>query len=306
MLKPPDPQTIAYDPVASTAFGPIDLSGPVPTVRRAAVAVTMGELDPTGLTGILADARTFAAQGVRAAAVPTFVGGVPQHVDEIWRQWEAIRAALPVDAVKLGRLGGESAVRAAAEHLAFAAHPRVVCDASLLDANGEPRVSDRVVDAWTSHLLPSVLVVVVNLIEAHRLFGRPCHDRRGMLEVAHRLYDLGPKWILVEGGRLEGHPVDVLYDGTGLVELGADRVPGLRLPHTGGTLTAALVAELARGATVPAAATTARAAVNPALLRPARLAFHGAAVEPMAEIYRASGVDPAPVSVPLPVAPLIE
>lgn len=285
------------------AFVDLTPEGSTPVVRRAAVALCVGELDPAGRLGLLADARTLAACGARAAVVPTSVAGAPFSADAVISTWTHVASDLPIDAVKVGRLGGEPVVRAVAEHLAEKPHARLVVDPSFLDAQGEPRISDAVARAWLTRLLPHALIVCVNLVEARRLFGRPCEDRRGMLEVAHRLHDLGPTWVVVTGGRLEGHPVDLAFDGTGSVELGADRVPGVRLPHTGGTFTAWLTGELARGADVPTALERARAAVNPALSGAAPLLAHGAVVEPMARLYGALGVDPVPVVLPVPSAP---
>ncbi|MCK6574892.1 bifunctional hydroxymethylpyrimidine kinase/phosphomethylpyrimidine kinase [Myxococcota bacterium] len=275
---------------------------PVAVVHRAAVAVYFGELDPTGRAGLLADARAAAARAVRAAVVPTFLAGRPVPADEISAALEQVRASMPIDAVKAGRLGGTGTVRSVAEELAALAHPRLVVDPGFLDARGEPRVSDAVVAAFRAHLLPLALVVIVNVVEAERLFGRPCEDRHGMLEAAKRLFDDGPTWVVVTGGRREGHPVDLVFDGTGTLELGADRIPGLRLPHTGGTFTAVLAAELARGLCVPAALEAARAAVNPSLAGAARFLLHPPAIEPLAAHYAALGLDAAPVAVPVPAA----
>jgi len=275
---------------------------PVAVVHRAAVAVYFGELDPTGRAGLLADARAAAARAVRAGVVPTFLAGRPVPADEISSALEQIRESMPIDALKAGRLGGTGTLRAVAEELAGLAHPRLVVDPGLLDARGEPRVSDAVVAAFRAHLLPLALIVVVNTVEAERLFGRPCEDRHGMLEAAKRLYDDGPTWVVVTGGRREGHPVDLVFDGTGTLELGADRIPGLRLPHTGGTFTAVLTAELARGLSVPAALEAARASVNPALAGATRFLSHLSAIEPLASQFAALGLDAAPVAVPLPSA----
>lgn len=275
-------------------------------VRRAAVALCVGELDPTGRHGLLADMRALASIAVRGAVVPTFVSGLSMSPESLVETWDHVRGDLPIDAIKIGRLGGERAVRVLAERLEDAAHPRVVVDPGFLDPYGEPRISDAVALAWRTHILPHALIVSVNLIEAWRLFGRRCEDRRAMLEAAHRLRDLGPKWVVITGGRLEGHPVDLAYDGTGSVELGADRISGNRLPHTGGTFTALLTGLLARGLSVPAALERARAAVNPALAGASPLLEHGAAIEPMASIYTDLGLDPLPISVVVPQGPRVE
>ncbi len=88
------------------------------------------------------------------------------------------------------------------------------------------------------------------------------------------------------------------------MELGADRVSGNRLPHTGGTFSATLTGALARGLAVPAALELAQAkAVNAALSGASPLLEHGAMIEPMAATYAALGVDPVPVVVSVASTP---
>ena len=173
----------------------------------------------------------------------------------------------------------------------------------MLDAHGEPRVSDSVVAAWKAHVAPLAEVIVVNAVEAERLFGRPVESRRGMLEATKRLFDLGAPFVLVTGGRLEGHPVDLLYDGTGTIEVGMDRVAGARLPHTGGVLTAALTAWMARGLTVPAALDAARPRVNAALEGALDHVPLGRSVEPLRALWARDRADVEVVSVAAPREP---
>jgi hydroxymethylpyrimidine/phosphomethylpyrimidine kinase len=287
-----------------------------PVVRRPAVALSVGELDPSGRTGVLVDLRVFSARATHGACVVTFLAGTPVDPTQVAAEFESARGALPIDTIKVGRLGGERATRSAVEWLAAARArvqptpgawvppvPRLVVDASLLDAYGEPRVSDKVVAAWKQHLVPLAEVACMNVVEAQRLFGRPVESRRAMLDAAKRLFDFGAPFVVVTGGRLDGHPVDLLYDGTGTLEVGMDRVPGVRLPHTGGVLSAALAAGLARGETVPEALESARPWVNEALLGATDLVPFGRAVEPMRTLWSRDRTEVEVVSVAVPRAP---
>jgi len=285
-------------------------------VLRPAAALTIGELDSSARAGVLVDLRVFAACAVHGACVATFVQGAAIDPDLVAEQFVAARGAVPIDALKVARLGGERATRSAAEWLGAACapsaapvagwappRPRIVLDASMLDAHGEPRVSDQVVAAWKTHVAPLAEVIVVNAVEAERLFGRPVESRRGMLEATKRLFDLGAPFVLVTGGRLEGHPVDLLYDGTGTIEVGMDRVPGARLPHTGGVLTAALTAWMARGLTVQAALDAARPRVNAALEGALDHVPLGRSVEPLRALWARDRSDVEVVSVAAPREP---
>ena len=270
-------------------------------VRRAAAAVTIGETDACGRFGVTADLRTFAALGVRGAVVQTFVAGSPLDEFYLREQLYALQRGLNFDALKVARIGAAAAIRFVAEQLSESNPPRVTVDASMLDSYGSPRIGDAAVDAWKKHLLPMAELVVVNAIEGERLFGRRVESKRDQLDVVKRLYDLGPTAGLVTGGRLQGLPIDLYFDGTGTIEFGGDRVEGARLPYTGGVLTAAIVALRARGVAMLPALERSRAFVNLSLVGAASHFPHGAAVEPMVEAYRAMDLDDRPVEVEVEV-----
>jgi len=83
-----------------------------------------------------------------------------------------------------------------------------------------------------------------------QLAGRPVEDRAAMREAARAIRALGARAVLVKGGHLAGEACDVLLDGDELHELSAPRIAVAPLHGSGCTLSAAIAAELARGATV--------------------------------------------------------
>ena len=86
-----------------------------------------------------------------------------------------------------------------------------------------------------------------------------------MEAAARRIHELGPRWVLVKGGHLKGEPVDLLFDGTRLERLTAERVPTPHTHGTGCTYSAAIAAGLARGAEVPEAVAEAKRYVTAAI-----------------------------------------
>ena len=86
-----------------------------------------------------------------------------------------------------------------------------------------------------------------------------------MREAARRLHALGPRWVLVKGGHLEGDPVDLLFDGAAFVELKRPRVDTKNTHGTGCTLSAAIATFLGFGLSVPDAVAKARDAVQRAI-----------------------------------------
>lgn len=114
-------------------------------------------------------------------------------------------------------------------------------------------------------MLPLATVLTPNLAEAAALVGAEVGGRDLMKEVARCVYDLGPQWVLVKGGHLEGEPVDVLFDGKEFREIARPRVHTRNTHGTGCTYAAAIATGLALGKPVPAAVEWARDALQAAL-----------------------------------------
>jgi len=104
-----------------------------------------------------------------------------------------------------------------------------------------------------------------NLAEAEALTGLEVRDLDGMRRAARQLHDMGAKAVLVKGGHLEGDAVDLLYT-TGLTrEFRAARIDTTNTHGTGCTYSAAITAELAKGALLEQAVETAKAFVTEAI-----------------------------------------
>jgi hydroxymethylpyrimidine/phosphomethylpyrimidine kinase len=77
---------------------------------------------------------------------------------------------------------------------------------------------------------------------------------------------LGPRAVLIKGGHAKGaRSVDLLLDGEGEMRLEAPRVPTKNDHGTGCTLSSAIAAELAKGASLREAAAAAKAYVTAAI-----------------------------------------
>jgi len=99
----------------------------------------------------------------------------------------------------------------------------------------------------------------------------------GMTEAARRIHRLGPGWVLVKGGHLEGvepspgtapaeRVPDVLFDGDAVTVLTGTWVDTPNTHGTGCSLSAAIAARLASGASVPRAVAEAKEYVHRALV----------------------------------------
>ena len=109
------------------------------------VALTIAGSDPSGGAGIQADLRTFAALGVvgvsaiTALTVQNSLGVQSVHpvpADLLAAQLDALLSDTPVQAVKIGMLGGADQVRAVAAALRKYTPPNIVLDPVLASTGG--------------------------------------------------------------------------------------------------------------------------------------------------------------------------
>lgn len=221
--------------------------------------------DPSGGAGIQADLKAFSARGVYGMAAITALTaqntqGVlavhPVPAAFVSAQIEAIFADIRVDAVKIGMIANEEIAAAVAEALAPHLHIPVVLDPVMIAKGGASLLAPEAVSALTRRLLPMASLLTPNLPEAAELLGEDeARDRETMARQATRLLALGPVSVLLKGGHLEsGGSPDVLATASGAAWFEGERVPTKNTHGTGCTLSSALAAELAKGATLQEAA----------------------------------------------------
>ncbi|MBY3235106.1 bifunctional hydroxymethylpyrimidine kinase/phosphomethylpyrimidine kinase [Rhizobium laguerreae] len=225
--------------------------------------------DPSGGAGIQADLKAFSARGVYGMAVLTAltaqntqgVSGVhlvpPQFVAD---QINAVFADVRVDAVKIGMIANAGIADAVAGALTDRRDIPIVIDPVMIAKGGAALLAPEAVDVLTRRLLPLATLLTPNLPEAAALLHQPvAANRAEMAEQAERLLALGPAAVLVKGGHLDSNESpDVLATAAGLHWFEARRVPTKNTHGTGCTLSSALAAELAKGASAREAVAVAK------------------------------------------------
>lgn len=217
--------------------------------------LTVAGSDSGGGAGIQADIKTMLALGVHGMSAITAV--TAQDSTGVHGYWElpaeAVDAQLAaviddigVDAVKTGMLAGPELVRVTATRLADAGAP-VVVDPVCVSKHGDALLVPEAVDAIKCALLPIATVVTPNLAEVTRLTGVTVDGPADLRKGADALLALGPAWVLVKGGHLDGDAVDLLTDGDTAIELTASRLDNTHTHGTGCTLAAAIASYLALG-----------------------------------------------------------
>jgi hydroxymethylpyrimidine/phosphomethylpyrimidine kinase len=216
--------------------------------------------DSGGGAGIQADLKTFAAHGaygmtaITALTAQNTLGVRAVHAVPaafVAAQIDAVFEDLGVDAVKIGMLARREIVEAVADRLEAHAGPPIVLDPVMISASGDPLLEPDAVEAIRLRLMPLATVTTPNLPEAARLAGRSAASLAERIELAREL-GRATRAVLLKGAHATGDEiVDLLWDGRELHCFTHARVPTRADHGTGCTLSSALAARLAAGASLP-------------------------------------------------------
>jgi hydroxymethylpyrimidine/phosphomethylpyrimidine kinase len=212
--------------------------------------------DSGGGAGIQADLKAFASCGVHGMTAITAVtwqntvavtGVTSIPPEAILGQVKAVADDIGVDAVKIGMLGSVEIVEAVQTALDLLGDVPVVLDPVMVAASGASLLEPDARRALVK-LLPAANVITPNLLEA-RALARETDGHGGAPEdLAAALGELGPRYVVVTGGHIDGADVvDLFWDGAHVVDIPGPRYPGESAHGSGCTHSAALAAHLALG-----------------------------------------------------------
>ncbi len=240
-----------------------------------AIALTIAGSDSGGGAGIQADLKTFSALGVYGASVITAVTAqntrgvsaietLPSSI--VTAQIYAVLSDLAVGAIKIGMVSTAATARAIAEAL-HRHDRRVVLDPVMVATSGDRLLEPEAVSALRSALLPLALIVTPNLPEAALLADMPvAGNEADMIRQAERILADGAEAVLVKGGHGNTpESTDILFDGQNIHRFRAPRLATRNSHGTGCTLSAAIAAELSKGAEMKDAVAVAKDYLHKAL-----------------------------------------
>jgi hydroxymethylpyrimidine/phosphomethylpyrimidine kinase len=232
--------------------------------------------DSGGGAGIQADLKTFAALGCFGMTAITALTaqntcGVraihPVPPDMLRAQIDAVLEDIGADAVKVGMLHSPEIVRTVAQAIDRHQLRRVVFDPVMVATSGAKLIDDPAIAVLVTELFPRAALITPNLDEAALLVGRPLTSAQDMAQAAAELIVRGARAVLLKGGHLAGDTVmDLLLQASGEpLWLQAPRIDTANTHGTGCTLSSAIAAHLALGATLAQAVQQARDFVRQAL-----------------------------------------
>ena len=226
-------------------------------------AMTIAGSDSGGGAGIQADLKTFCALGVYGTSAITAITaqntrGVtaiePVSSRTVSAQIAAVLDDIPPTAIKIGMLGSPDIVAAVAAAIEGYDGP-VILDPVMVAKSGDALLSEEGEAALVELLLPRADVLTPNLPEAARLLGSaPAQDAAEVVRQGRALLDLGARAVVMKGGHAEGATcIDRLVTASGVITMEQTRCMTRNTHGTGCSLSSAIAAELAKGASVEAA-----------------------------------------------------
>jgi hydroxymethylpyrimidine kinase/phosphomethylpyrimidine kinase len=226
------------------------------------IALTIAGSDSGGGAGIQADLKTIEAHGVFGTSALTSVTaqntrGVAAIEDvpteTIVAQISAVTDDFAVSAAKTGMLSSAAIIETVADSLAEQEFPLVV-DPVMVAQSGDRLLAAEAETVLRERLLPQATLVTPNLPEAAVLTGMEIEDEEDMRAAAAEIAADGPNAVLVTGGHLhEDELVDVLATDGETHTFRKARRDTDDTHGSGCTISASIAAELAGGATMPAA-----------------------------------------------------
>ncbi|MBN9887897.1 bifunctional hydroxymethylpyrimidine kinase/phosphomethylpyrimidine kinase [Salipiger abyssi] len=223
-------------------------------------ALTIAGSDSGGGAGIQADLKTFSALGVYGTSAITAitaqntlgvfaVEAMPPAL--VIAQIAAVLDDIRPQAIKIGMLASSEVAAAVADALNGYGGP-VVLDPVMVAKSGDMLLTEDARTALVTRLLPRADVLTPNLPEAARLLGRDQAETAAETEAQGRdLLALGAKAVVMKGGHAEGPTcIDRLIGADTILTLEQPRLATRNTHGTGCSLSSAIAAELAKGATV--------------------------------------------------------
>ena len=243
------------------------------TAAAPPILLTIAGFDPCCGAGTVADLKTFAAHGCYGvAAITSMTVQNTQGVEavhntpsaELRGQLEILVQDCEIAAVKIGMLGNRGNAVVIGEFLDAHKFAHVILDPVMKSSSGTELLDAGGVKYVATELMKRASVFTPNVPEAEVLTGLEIKDVLAMEAAARKLVEMGAQAVIVKGGHMD-RAVDVVFDGSELVQLGGDRVKTENMHGTGCTFASALTAQLAAGRGLIEAATLAKAYVTKAI-----------------------------------------
>lgn len=227
-------------------------------------ALTIAGSDSGGGAGIQADLKSFSANGVYGASVITAVtaqntAGVSAihdlPIEIIASQMDAVFSDIPINATKIGMLSRTTVIETVAEGLKRYNVRNIVLDPVMVATSGDLLLDEHAIETVRTVMMPLADLLTPNLHEAAALTGNEVADSEvEMQRQAELLCQAGAKAVLIKGGHGSfKESSDLLVSSETCRWFRSERIETKNTHGTGCSLSSAIAAWLARGASLETA-----------------------------------------------------
>ncbi len=220
------------------------------------IALSIAGSDPSGGAGVQADLKAFTALDIHGVtAITCITAQNTKHVKTIYKlptklveeQIDAILDDMHPITAKTGMLYDKDIVNIVAKKI-IQYDLKTVVDPVMTSTSGDVLSKRDLIVATKSKLIPKAYVATPNVYEASILTGMEINTPDDVKKACKKLYKIGPEYVLIKGGHLEGKYVqDTLFDGEKFTVFSLPRISNKKAHGSGCTLSALITGLIALG-----------------------------------------------------------
>jgi hydroxymethylpyrimidine kinase/phosphomethylpyrimidine kinase len=246
-------------------------------MTEARKVLTIAGSDSGGGAGIQADIKTITLLGAYASCVITAVtaqntlGVQDIHAvpaDFVALELESVLSDIRPQTIKTGMLCNAEIVHVVAERLRQYSREvplTLIVDPVMYAKSGSALLEQKAQVTIVKEIFPLATLVTPNIAETREITGIDVHSVGTMHEAAEKIFEMGPRNVLIKGGHLAIDAIDVLYDGKQFSEFFAPRIQTPHTHGTGCTFSSAIAAFMAMGDDLPTAIAAAKEFISAAI-----------------------------------------
>ena len=219
--------------------------------------LTIAGSDSSGGAGVQADLKTFSAIGTYGMSVITAITAQNTQgvflVEDLSKeiiesQINVVFEDIEPAAVKIGMVSSPGIIHTIVNTLKKYNPKYLVVDPVMISKSGYSLLKPEAKKSLIEELIPMAYIITPNTPEAEEITGIEINNVDDMREAGRKiLEELGPKYVLMKGGHLEGDAVDVLIGNDTFEIYKQERLDRKNTHGTGCALSSAITSHLALG-----------------------------------------------------------
>ena len=208
--------------------------------------LTIAGSDSSGGAGVQADLKTFSAIGTYGMSVITAI--TAQNTQGVFEVEElSSNIIISPKAIKVGMVSSPQIIKDIVDNLDQYPCEYLVVDPVMISKSGYSLLRPEAKQNLIKYLIPKAYIVTPNIPEAEEITNMKIETVEDMKKAGQIILNLGPKYVLMKGGHLNGDCVDILI-GKDLFEVfEGERIDRKNTHGTGCTISSAITSHLALG-----------------------------------------------------------